>query len=90
MTWVHIDRQNRDEKNNSHRQCHRNTLVTFVILILCIIIQQLVSVLACRSIDILSEVRFIYMIISQIFGFPVCLLCVFLLGTKYALLKGVW
>jgi hypothetical protein len=59
----------------------------FIVLIISTICNQLVSAFACRSIDILSDIRFTSMIFIQIFGFIVCLFFAFLLGIKYASLN---
>ncbi len=50
---------------------------------------QLVSAFACKPKDILYKLRFTSMIIAQISGFIVYLLCAFLIGVKYALLNHV-
>jgi hypothetical protein len=48
---------------------------------------QLASAFACRSVDILYDFQFTSMIIIQIVRFVFCLLFVFLLRIKYALLN---
>ena len=48
------------------------------------ICDQLINTLACRSIDILYDIRYISILIVQITGFLVSLLFAFFLGIKYA------
>lgn len=62
----------------------RKILIYLVISSIC---NQLGSILICRPIDILYDVRYISMIIVQIIGFVICLLFTFFLGVKYASVK---
>ncbi|CAF0903308.1 unnamed protein product [Rotaria sordida] len=62
-------------------------LYIFIGLVISILCNQLVSAFACRSIDILYDIRFTSIIIVQIVGFIVCLIFAFLLGIKYASLN---
>ncbi len=48
------------------------------------ICNQLASILTCRSIEILYDIRYISMFILQIIGFFICLSFAFFLGVKYA------
>jgi hypothetical protein len=77
----------------------RNELVTpyrwfcwcrkiFVCLVSASICNQLASVLGCRPIDIIYDIRYISMFIVQIIGFFICLLFTFFLGVKYASVKS--
>ncbi|CAF0839880.1 unnamed protein product [Rotaria sordida] len=63
------------------------SLYIFIGLVISILCNQLVSAFACRSIDILYDIRFTSIIIVQIVGFIVCLIFAFLLGIKYASLN---
>lgn len=77
----------------------RNELVTsyrwfcwcrkiFVCLVSASICHQLASVLGCRPIDIIYDIRYTSMFIVQIIGFFICLLFAFFLGVKYASVKS--
>jgi hypothetical protein len=54
-------------------------------LVISSICHQLASILICRPIDILYDIRFLSMFIVQIIGFFICLHFAFFLGVKYAL-----
>ncbi len=76
----------KDHLENSHRAfvSYRNV---FICLAVCCMCNQLISAFACRSIDILYNIRFTSMIILQTIGFFACLLFAFFLGIKYASLN---
>jgi len=59
----------------------------FICLVISSICNQLASVLGCRPIEILYDIRYISMIIVQIIGFFISLLFAFFLGVKYASVK---
>ncbi len=65
------------------RWCYK-ILIHLVISSIC---HQLASILICRPIDILYDIRFLSMFIVQIIGFFICLLFAFFLGVKYASVK---
>jgi hypothetical protein len=52
------------------------------------ILNQLASVLGCRPIEIIYDIRYIIMIIVQIMGLFICLFFTFCLGVKYATIKS--
>ncbi|UJR34943.1 hypothetical protein I4U23_027721 [Adineta vaga] len=49
---------------------------------------QLASVLGCRPVEVIYDIRYIIMIIVQIVGFIICLFLAFCLGFKYATIKS--
>jgi putative copper export protein len=59
----------------------------FICLAIVSICNQLINTLACRSIDVLYDLRYISILIVQITGFLICLLFAFFLGIKYASIK---
>lgn len=59
----------------------------FICLVVVSIFHQLVNALACRSIDVLYDFRYISIFTIQITGFVICLLFAFFLGIKYGTIK---
>ena len=49
---------------------------------------QLASAFACRSVEVLEDVRFVSMILVQIGGFFVCVIFAYVLGAKSVLLSS--
>ncbi|CAM4822936.1 unnamed protein product [Rotaria magnacalcarata] len=73
-----------DQLIKSRQWCSwcRNILICLVSASIC---NQLASVLGCRPIEILYDIRPMLMFIVQIISFSVCLLFAFFLGVKYSL-----
>lgn len=59
----------------------------FFCLVIGSLCNQLASVLGCRPIDVIYDIRYIFMFIVQTIGFFICLLWTFFLGVKYASVK---
>ncbi|CAF1199879.1 unnamed protein product [Rotaria sordida] len=72
---------------NKSNGLFRWSIYLFIGFAISTVCNQLVSAFACRSIDILYDIRFTLMIIVQTIAFMVCLLFAFLLGIKYASLN---
>jgi hypothetical protein len=53
------------------------------------ICNQMVSATACRPIEILYDLRYIAMIMTQLVGFFICLIFAFFLGIKFASIKAI-